>query len=77
MYSRLPCLIIEGIRYRKNKTKATVTKSVIDIIKSDLQLPDITENGVDKCRSIKPINDDGNQNIIIKFTKHSTATISL
>ena len=48
-YSRRPCLVIEGIRSRENETEASVTKSIIDIIKSDLQLPDITENDVDKC----------------------------
>ena len=68
-YSRQPCLVIEGIRSRENETEASVTKSIIDIIKSDLQLPDITENDVDKCTVL---NNDGKQNIIMKFTKHST-----
>ena len=48
-YSRRPYLVIEGIRSRENETEASVTKSIIDIIKTDLQLPDITENDVDKC----------------------------
>ena len=37
-YSRRPCLVIEGIRSRNNETEASLTNSVIDIIKSDLQL---------------------------------------
>ena len=49
----------------KNETEASITKSVIDIIKSDMQLPDITENDVDKCHRIGPIDNDGKQNIII------------
>ena len=49
----------------KNETEASVTKSVIDIIKSDLQLPDITENDVDKSHRIGTIDNDGKQNIII------------
>ena len=75
--STLPWLIIEGIRYRENKTNATVTKSVIDIIKSGLQLPDISANDIDKCHRIDPINNDGKQNIIIKFTKHRIVAIGL
>ena len=72
-YSRRPCLVIEGIRSNGNDTEASVRKSVTDIIKSDLQLPDITENDVDKCHRIGAIDNDGKQNIIIKNvykTKH-------
>ena len=72
-YSRWPCLVIEGIRSRKNEKGASLTNSVIDIIKSDLQLPDITVNDVNKCYRIGPTDNDGKQNII-KFTKHSTPT---
>ena len=72
-YSRRPFLVIEGIRTRENETKASVTKSVIDIIKGDLQLPDITENDVDKCHRIGPIGNNLKQNIIVKFTKQCTA----
>ena len=71
-YSYRPCLVIKGIRSRKNETEASVTKSIIGIIKRDLQLPDITEKDVDKCRRIGQIDNDGKQNI--KFAKHSTAT---
>ena len=71
-YSCRPCQVIEGIRSRKNETEASLTNSVIDIIKSDLQLPDVTENDVNKCHRIGPTDNDGKQNI--KFTKHSTAT---
>ena len=45
------CLVIEGIRSCRNETKVSVTKSVIDIKKNDLQLPDTTENSVDKCKT--------------------------
>ena len=38
-----------------------------------MQLPDVTVNDVDKCHRIGPTDNDGKQNIIIKFTKHSTA----
>ena len=73
-YSRRPCLVIEGVRSRENETEASLTNSVIDIIKSDLQLPGVTINDVDKCHRIGLTDNDGKQNIIIKFTKHSTAT---
>ena len=73
-YSYQPCQVIEGIRNRKNETEASLTNSVIDITKSDLQLSYVTVNDVDKCHRIGPTNNDGKQNIIIKFTKHSTAT---
>ena len=63
-YSRLTCLVIEGIKSRENETKASITKSVIYIIKIDLQIPDTTENVVDKCRRTEPIDDDGKQKII-------------
>ena len=58
-YSRRLRLAIEGIRICENETEAFVTKSVFDIIKSDLQFPDIAENNVDKCYRIWPIYDDG------------------
>ena len=64
----------ERIKSRENETEVSVTKSVIDIIKSDLQLPDIAEKDVDKCHRIGPTDNDGKQNIIIKLTKHNTAT---
>lgn len=48
--------------------EASVTKSVNGIIKSDLQLPGITEKDFDKCHRTGPIDDDGKQNIIMKFT---------
>ena len=67
-YSRRPCLVIEGIRSRDNETEASLTNSVIDIIKSDLQLPDITVNDVDKGHRIGQTDNDGKQNIITKFT---------
>ena len=73
-YSRRPCLVIEGIRSRENETEASLTNSVIDIVKSDWQLPDVTINDVNKCHRIGPTDNDGKQNIIIKLTKHSTAT---
>ena len=73
-YSCRPCMVIEGIRSRENETEASLTNSVIDIIKSDLQLPDVTVNDVSKCHKIGPTDNDGKQNITIKFTKHSTAT---
>ena len=72
--SRRPCLVIEGIRSRDNETEASLTNSVIDIIKSDLQLPGVTINDVDKCHRTGPTDNDGKQNIIIKFIKHSTVT---
>ena len=68
-YSCRLCLVIEVIRSRKNETEASLTNSVTDIIKSDLQLRDVTVNNVDKCHRIGPTNNDGKQNIIIKFTK--------
>ena len=37
-YSRQPCLVVEGIRSRENETETSITNSVIDITKSDLQL---------------------------------------
>ena len=46
----------------------------IDILNSDLQLSNVTVNEVDKCHRIGPIDNDGKQHIIIKFTKHSPAT---
>ena len=46
-YSCRPCLVIEGIRSRENETESSLTNSVIDIIKSDLQLSDVTINDVD------------------------------
>ena len=67
-YFRRPCL--EDIRSRENETEAFLTNSVIDIIKSDLQLPNVTINDVDKCHRIGPTDNDGKQN----STKHSTAT---
>ena len=39
---------MEGIRSRKNETEAFLTNSVIDIIKGDLQLPNVTVYDVDK-----------------------------
>ena len=45
------CLVIEGIRSSRNEAKVPVTKSVTDIKKNDLQLPDTTENSVDKCKT--------------------------
>ena len=74
-YFRRPSLVIEGIRSR-DETEASITKSVNNIIKSDLKLPDITENNVDKFPRIGPIYNDDKQNII-KLTKHSTATKAL
>ena len=68
-YSRRPCLVIEGIRSRDNETEASLTNSVIDIIKSDMQFPGVTINDVDKCHRIGLTDNDGKQNIIIKFTK--------
>ena len=62
-YSCHLCLVIE------------VTKSVIGIrkiIKSPLQLPDISEKDVDKCHRTDLIDDDGKQNIVRAMTKHST-----
>ena len=47
-YSRRPCLVIEDIRSRENETEASLTNSVIDIIKSDLQLHGVTINDVNK-----------------------------
>ena len=73
-YPRRPCLVIESITIRNNEAEASLTNSIIDIIKSDLQLPGVTINDVDKCHRIGPTANDGKQNIIIKFTKHSTAT---
>ena len=73
-YSRRPCLVIEGKRSSENETDASLTNSVIDIVNIDLQLPDVTVNDVNKCQWIGPTDNDGKQNIIIKFTKHSTAT---
>ena len=46
-HSCRPCLVIEGIRSRENETESSLTNSVIDIIKSDLQLSDVTINDVD------------------------------
>ena len=46
-YSCRSCLVIEGIRSRENETESSLTNSVIDIIKSDLQLSDVTINDVD------------------------------
>ena len=51
----------------------SLTNSVNDIIKSDLQLPGVSINDVDKCHRIGPTDNDCKQNIK-KFTKHSTAT---
>ena len=73
-YSHRPCLVIEGVRSRDNETEPSLTNSVIDIIKSDLQRPCVTINDVDKCHWIGPTDNDGKQNIIIKFIKHNTAT---
>ena len=53
---------------------AWLLKVFEDIIRSDLRLPNITVNDVDKCHRIGPTDNDGKQNIIIKFTKHVTAT---
>ena len=72
--SSRPCLVIEGIRSRDNETEASLTNSVIDIIKSDLQFPGVTINDVDKCHRIGLTDNYGKQNIIIQFTKHTTAT---
>ena len=65
-YSRWPHLVIEA--------EASLTNSVIDIIKSDLQHPDVTVNDVDKCHRTGPTDNDGKQNIVTKFTKHSSVT---
>ena len=65
-YSRWPYLVIEA--------EASLTNSVIDIIKSDLQHPDVTVNNVDKCHKTGPTDNDGKQNIVTKFKKHSSAT---
>ena len=46
-YSRRSCLVIEGITSHDNETQASLTNSVIDIIKSDLQLLGVTINDVD------------------------------
>ena len=43
-------------------------KSAINTI-SDLKHADVTENNVDKCYGIGPVDDDGKQNTNIKFTK--------
>ena len=43
-YSRRPCLVTEGIRSYESETEASFTNSVIDIIKSDLQIPDVAVN---------------------------------
>ena len=40
----------EQYSLHKNETEASLTNSIIDIIKSDLQLPYVTVNDVDKCR---------------------------
>ena len=34
-YPRRPCLVIEGITIRNNEAEASLTNSIIDIIKSD------------------------------------------
>ena len=60
-YFRRPCL--EDIRSRENETEAFLTNSVIDIIKSDLQLPNVTINDVDKCHRIGPTDNDGKQTL--------------
>ena len=52
-YPRRPCLVIEGIRFLHNETEVSLTNSVIDIIKSGLQLPGVTINDVDKCHRIR------------------------
>ena len=39
-----------------------------------MQLPDVTVIDVDKYHRTGPTDNNGKQNIIIKFTKHSTAT---
>ena len=39
-----------------------------------MQLPDVTVNDVDKCHRIGPTDNYGKRKIIIKVTKHSTAT---
>ena len=39
-----------------------------------MQLPDVTVNDVDKCHRTGPTGNDGKQNVIVRFTKHSTAT---
>ena len=76
-YSHRPCLVIEGIRSWENETEGSLTNSTIDIIKSDLQLPNVTVNDVDKCHRIGPTDNDGKQNIIIKFAKHTLQQRSL
>ena len=58
-YSSRPCLVIEGITCRDNETEGSITNSVIDIIASDLQLPGVTINDVDKCHRIAPTDNDG------------------
>ena len=49
-YSCRPCLVIEGIRSRENETESSLTNSV-NIIKSDLQLSDVTINDVDNSNA--------------------------
>ena len=49
------------MRSCENETKALITKSVTDIIKSDVQLPDITENDADKFYRIGPMDNDSKQ----------------
>ena len=73
-YSQRSYVVIECIRYCENEIEASITKSTIEIMKSDLQLLDITENNVDKCHQIGPTDEDGEANIIIKSTKYSTPT---
>ena len=46
-YSRRSCLVIEGIGSHDNEIETSLTNSVIDIIKSDLQLPAASINDVD------------------------------
>ena len=72
----LSFLVIEGISSRKNEAEASATKSVSEKIKSDLQVPNITEKDVDECHKIGPVlmaSKTSRQN----FIKHSTITKAL
>ena len=71
-YSRRKCLIFEGIKVDQKEKDSDLEKRILSVIQKELKL-NIEPEDIDKAHRIGPVEGD-EQNIIIKFTKDSTAS---
>ena len=71
-YSWRKCLILEDIKVEQKEKDSDLEKRILNIIEKELKL-NIQPEDIDKVHRIGPAEGD-EQNIIIKFTKDSTAS---